>query len=338
MSEVVTGEAVALDLRPARVPSRLIATLIDAAAQFGLFFLLSVVLGAVQVDGAALAALSILSLVLVLIVYPIVFETLWRGRTPGKAAMGLRVVRDDGGPVGFRHALVRGLMACFFERPGLLVPLLGAAIGLLTSLGSERGKRVGDVLAGTFVQRERMPSKAVGAAAMVFMPPPLAAWAQTLDLSRLPDDLALSARQFLGRAGRLDPRAREDLGGRLVGAVAAVVTPPPPPGTPGWAYLSAVLAERRGREEARLARAAAVRAGQPQHASYDGAPGYGAPQAYPPPAYGRPPLGTEQYGAPQGYGPPAYDPPPVDGPRAPAEPARVPAPPQDGSGGFVAPR
>ena len=84
------------------------------------------------------------------------------------------------------------------------------------------------------------------------MPPPLEGWARSLDLSRLRDDLALSARSFLGRAGDLRPEAREDLGGRLVAAVQAVMSPPPPLGTPGWAYLSAVLAERRRRDGERL--------------------------------------------------------------------------------------
>jgi hypothetical protein len=85
------------------------------------------------------------------------------------------------------------------------------------------------------------------------MPPPLAAWAATLDLSRLPDDLALAARQFLARVGELAPSVREEMGARLAASVAAVTAPAPPPGTPAWAFLSAVLAERRRRDLERLA-------------------------------------------------------------------------------------
>ncbi len=84
------------------------------------------------------------------------------------------------------------------------------------------------------------------------MPSPLAGWATTLDLSRFDDTLALQCRQFLGRAGQLSDAARERLGGALVASVQSVVTPLPPLGTPGWAYLTAVLAERRRREEIRL--------------------------------------------------------------------------------------
>lgn len=84
------------------------------------------------------------------------------------------------------------------------------------------------------------------------MPPPLTGWATALDLSRLPDDLALSARQFVGPSTDFSVAAREDVGRRMAAAMQQVVTPPPPPGTPGWAYLTAVLVERRRRAEGRL--------------------------------------------------------------------------------------
>jgi len=252
VSQVVTGEAVALDLRPARLASRTLAALIDAALQFALLLMVAIVAGSLSlnVGPSAGAALAILVLVLVLLVYPVTFETVLRGRTPGKAAMGLRVVRDDGGPIRFRHALVRGLAGAFVERPGLFLVGLGVFVAVACQLLNERGKRLGDILAGTFVLQERLPKTASIAPGM---PPPLASWAAGLDLTRLDDNLALSCRQFLGRASQLDGRAREQVGGRLVAAVAAVTAPPPPPGTPGWAYLAAVLAERRRREEARLA-------------------------------------------------------------------------------------
>jgi hypothetical protein len=170
---------------------------------------------------------------------------LWRGRTLGKAALGLRVVRDDGGPIVFRHALVRGLVGALVD--------FGITLGagaLISSLLSDRGKRIGDIAAGTVVIQERVPS---ARGPMAHMPPPLAAWAATADLSRVPDDLALAARQFISRQHDLDPQIRESMGSRLVADVAAVVAPPPPPGTPGWAYLAAVLAERRRRSEQQLA-------------------------------------------------------------------------------------
>ncbi|GAC1329491.1 MAG: RDD family protein [Mycobacteriales bacterium] len=242
---VVTGEAVALDLRLARLPSRALAAAIDLSVELVLLVLSGVVTSRVVSDPAGALALELAVLLLIAVGYPVGLETLWRGRTLGKAALGLRVVRDDGGPIGFRQALVRALTGVFLERPGISLFVVGVAAQLL----SARGKRLGDVLAGTVVLQERV---VVRGGTVAVMPPPLAGWAVTLDLSRLPDDLALSARQFLSRSSQLSAAAREDLGSRLIAAIAERVSPPPPPGTPGWAYLSAVLAERRRRDELRL--------------------------------------------------------------------------------------
>ena len=246
MTLLVTGEAVALDLRPAALPSRAVAAVIDAFAQLGVLFVLSLVVATAAAGGlspAAATAINVVVLLLVFAGYPIVFETLMRGRTPGKAAMGLRVVRDDGGPIAFRQAFVRGLASMFLERPG--ITLFSGAV--VSSLLSPSGKRLGDLLAGTIVLQERIPAPNLTPPAM---PPPLAAWAAELDLAGLPDDLAQTARTFLGRTELTDD-ARASLGEQLVARVAAVVSPPPPPGTPGWAYLAAVLAERRRRAHGR---------------------------------------------------------------------------------------
>src|SRR5579862_2842350 len=101
------------------------------------------------------AALLVTAIVVSFVGYPVVFETLSRGRTLGKLALGLRVVSDDGGPVRFRQALVRGL-AGVVECWGVLgVP------AVITSMLSARGKRLGDIFAGTFVLRERAPRQSV---------------------------------------------------------------------------------------------------------------------------------------------------------------------------------
>lgn len=244
MTQLVTGEAVTLDLREAALPSRLLAALIDGAVQGGVFLALSLLLALVGAPNAAAAtAIVIVVFVGTGLGYPVAMETLWRGRTLGKAALGLRVVRDDAGPISFRQAFVRGLVGFVVERPGITL----YSGGVLCSLLNARGKRLGDLAAGTVVVQERVAGGSATFAAV--MPPPLAAWAGTLDLSRLPDDLAASVRSFLVRAPQMTDAARADLGQRLTTAVAAVTAPAPPPGTPGWAYLTAVLAERRRRAE-----------------------------------------------------------------------------------------
>ncbi len=247
MSQLVTGEAVTIDLRVARLGSRLIAATVDLSLQVvALLIMAFAAFMIVGPDNDALAAtVYLLIVVTVLVGYPVTAETVWHGRTIGKVAMGLRVVRDDGGPIRFRHAFVRGLLGAVVERPGALLGI-PAVVSMLIS---ERSKRLGDLLAGTVVLQERIPR---GNAAPVMMPPQLAYWASSLDLSVFGDALALSVRQFLGRVQELSPEARERIGSQLVASVLAVVTPPPPPGTPGWAYLSAVLAERTARAHRRL--------------------------------------------------------------------------------------
>jgi uncharacterized RDD family membrane protein YckC len=288
VSELVVGEAVVLELRLAKLASRALALTLDLAVQVLLLIVGSfVVIGvAVQVDSALGAALTLVFYLAVILGYPVAFETLSRGRSLGKMALGLRVVREDGGPIRFRHALVRGLLGVveFWMTFG--------SVALITSLASAKGKRVGDFLAGTVVVRERMP---VQGAPIAAMPPPLAGWAATLDLARVPDDLALAARQFLGRFQDLAPEVRESMGGRLATAMAAVTTPPPPPGVPAWAFLSAVLAERRRREMARMLPPAGYQPMSP----YDGHHPV-APQPPPVPSYGwqQPPQDGDSFTPP----------------------------------------
>lgn len=111
MAELVTGEAVALDLRVARLASRGCAILLDLLFQAVLLNVLLYVtlMTSLVADDAWTAGLTILVVAAVFVGYPCLFETLTRGRTLGKMALGLRVVADDGGPIRFRQALLRAL-------------------------------------------------------------------------------------------------------------------------------------------------------------------------------------------------------------------------------------
>lgn len=244
---LVSGEGVRLALAPAGVGSRVIATTIDVAIQAValLVLILLDVLVAGHADTAAVDAVVLVELILVLAGYPIVSEWLSRGRTLGKLALGLRVTRDDGGPIGFRHALVRGLAGLILEKPGLLFPLTTIA-GLVTMSISSREKRIGDMMAGTVVLNERSAPQAL-APLPLWVPVPLQPWVLSLDLHRLDDRLALSARQFVTRAHEMTYDAQAALGEDLRRRVLAVTAPPPPPGTPTPALLLSVLAERRRR-------------------------------------------------------------------------------------------
>jgi uncharacterized RDD family membrane protein YckC len=249
VAEVVTGEAVVLDVPCARFPSRLLALAIDVVIQLVLLFILYVVafvatLGSGSPGGATTATALLLVAVGVLVGYPVLWETLTRGASPGKFALGLRVVSDDGGPERFRQALVRGLAAV------MEIWLLFGCPALICSLLSDRGKRLGDLFAGTFVVQQRLPGRTDGAP-LPAVSPHLKCWGAGLELSGLTEQTAETARRYLARLPELTPAAQADLGQRIASAVAAQVSPPPPPGTPVAEYLSAVLTERRNREYAR---------------------------------------------------------------------------------------
>jgi len=239
----VTGEAVALDLRLAQFPSRTLGLTLDLLVQFALLLLLVWLSSSIadSLDTAAGKAIGLVAVVSVIVGLPTLIETLTRGRSLGKLATGQRVVRDDGGPVRFRHSFVRALF--------MIVDfwISGGSVGLICSLASSRGKRLGDHFAGTVVIRQRVPAAASLAAFTYRMPRGLEGWAPTLDLARLPDVTALHARQFLGRTGQLAPQVRTSMGLQLAAEVSTYVTPAPPHGTPAEDYLQAVLTERMRR-------------------------------------------------------------------------------------------
>ena len=249
LAEVVTGEAVVLEVPCARFPSRLLALALDLFLQVILLFILFVIVGLAitgdHVNGAAGGAITLTVSILIVVGYPVLWETLTRGGTPGKFALGLRVVGDDGGPERFRQALVRGLAAV------VEIWMLLGFPALISSLLSQRGKRLGDIFAGTFVIQQRLPAGR-GGAPLPVVSPELTSWGAQLEMSGLTDQTAETARRYLARLPELTPAAQAELGERIAAAVRAQVSPLPPPGTPPVAYLSAVLAERRNREQARL--------------------------------------------------------------------------------------
>ena len=241
---VVTGDAVVLDVQIAQLPVRALSALIDLTAIF-IGNIIGVLLWAAaltDLDPALSGAVLIIFTVLTLVGYPLVFETATRGRSLGKMALGLRVVSDDGGPERFRQALFRALAGV------IEIWTFAGGPAVICSMLSSKGKRIGDVFAGTVVISERAPRLSPPPP----MPPQLAWWASSLQLSGLGAKQAELARQFLSRASQLNPMVRDQMAYRIAGEVVAQISPPPPPGTPPQFVLAAVLAERHRRELARL--------------------------------------------------------------------------------------
>jgi hypothetical protein len=272
-------------------------------------------LSASGLDDAAQIALSIAAFLLVLVGGPIAVETLSHGRSLGKLACGLRVVRDDGGPIRFRHALVRGAIGV------VEILMTFGVVACIASLVSARGRRLGDVFAGTLVVRERIP---VGRTGFVPPPPPwLAGRFAGLDLSAVPDGLWLAVRQYLTRMPQLDPQVGWGMAERLAGDLAARTGAPVPSDVPPAAFLAAVVHERQLRE-VRRASGAGMGAG---------VPGSGHAAAAHPQPYSVAPPAAGAAAAPAAWQTAAPAPPPAAAPAPPQ--AAAPASPQVPSAGAV---
>ncbi|MFT4029391.1 MAG: RDD family protein [Protaetiibacter sp.] len=238
---LLTGEAVALDLRPAGFALRAGGAAIDFLASLILFVVLIMAFfipaGWIGMEAAWAGVFSITSLVTAFVVVPCAVETLTRGKSLGRLAVGARIVRDDGGAAGFRHAAIRALVGVV----DFLLTLggLAALVGIL----SPRSKRLGDHLAGSYAQYERAPRVATP----VFgMPLELTGWAQLADVARMPDPLARRIANFLASARDFDQARRGYLAQQLAYEASQYVSPLPD--ADPELFLAGVTVIRRERE------------------------------------------------------------------------------------------
>ena len=185
-----------------------------------------------DLSGVAAAALYVFTF-LVVFGYPAALETLWRGRTLGKAAFGLRVVTVEGAPVRFRHAAIRSIVQLVDKL------LFGGVIGVLTLLASPRNQRLGDLLAGTIVVRERTGARQPTAVRFT-APPHLTALVSTLDTSGLTDADYTTVRSFLLRTPSLSPEVRWTLARQLADPLVARMRTTVPSGLTPDDFLLAV--------------------------------------------------------------------------------------------------
>jgi len=232
-----TPEQVALSLPVAGLGARTLAALLD-----GLLVFLAWIVGLVaySVSGDLISEGKALSLAGQLLVvagvlaagwgWDVAWELLWRGQTPGKRALGLRVVGADGSPVGPAESVLRNALRA------VELPLVYAPAVLMVAL-TPRRQRLGDLVAGTLVVQERRydlsrygPPEGAAARwrALAGRAPALLAPA---DFERLAD--------FLARRGELAPEARARLARRLAAALAARAGLAPPPDADAEPFLEA---------------------------------------------------------------------------------------------------
>ncbi len=198
--EAHTPEGVALRLPAAGPLPRALAWSIDAAIRGAVLMTASIFLGLLGKSGMGLFLLAVFS---VLWIYPVLFEVLRDGQTPGKRSMNLRVIRDDGAPVGWQASIVRNLM-----RTVDMLPLF-YAVGLVAGLFDPAGRRLGDIVAGTLVihvpPRERKRSAPA-------QPGDVVAGSPLRGVALLPYEQAAVV-AFSERAAGLTPERQEELAG-----------------------------------------------------------------------------------------------------------------------------
>jgi uncharacterized membrane protein SpoIIM required for sporulation/uncharacterized RDD family membrane protein YckC len=222
---IITPDHIELDFEPAGLGSRLLASMVDVAVIIGIFFalLLGGILAGVTTAGmvtadAGVVFFAVLILLLYAVVwgYFVVFEAIWHGQTPGKRVAGIRVVLLNGLPVGWRESALRNLV-----RAADMFPPPAALVGSLMILFSPRGQRLGDVLAGTMVVREKFVTNAHPRASRWET-----AWVAGAEQGKTRrsismGDMKIDARQiqvverFLARCETLDRTRRETLAWRI---------------------------------------------------------------------------------------------------------------------------
>jgi uncharacterized RDD family membrane protein YckC len=239
---VVTPEGVLLEFRAAGVGSRMLALAIDLFLQILLLILLLIVftLAVVAIGDAVAVIFVIVSLFLIIYGYPAIFETLWDGRTVGKAVLGIRVITTEGGPVTFRHSAIRAMLATF----DFWAPTPGGLVALTSALVTARSQRLGDLAAGTIVVR-----RPKAAASPVFFAPAYGAehLSSLLDTSALTPQHYAVVRDFLLRVGELDRVHAVALGDELATRVGELTDSPRPPWLDSHRYLISVLCAHQTR-------------------------------------------------------------------------------------------
>ena len=141
-TRIETPEGIDLLLRPAGLVPRALAFGMDFSFRALILGALFLVFSLFESFGAGLTALS---LFLVTWWYTVLFEVLNQGRTPGKQIMGLRVIHDDGTPIGWTASLIRNLLRFVDMMP------FGYSLGAISCLQHPQFKRLGDLAAGTLV-------------------------------------------------------------------------------------------------------------------------------------------------------------------------------------------
>jgi uncharacterized RDD family membrane protein YckC len=247
---IATPEGLELTLALAGLGSRFIAGAVDLLIQEILAVILFLVAAAL---GGFLLAVDAIGQFVILLLYPILFEVLGHGRTPGKRLTHLRVLREDGTPVDLQASAIRNLVRLLDGPLLLYLPTLGGIAA------TRRNQRPGDMAAGTVVVREprsvrapresRRRSRRERVAATVTGPATGTGGGRYgLEASAVTAQELAAVRHFLERRDSLEPKARRELARRLASGLRDKVGSVPRE-LGGEAFLEALVAERTNQEK-----------------------------------------------------------------------------------------
>jgi len=263
-----TPEQVELEFAVAGVGSRFVAVLLDHLIMAGLFLVLGLLWG-VLVSSVAnrinLLGKWILALFIALNFalywgYFTLFEAFWRGQTPGKRTMKLRVIKDSGRQITLFEAMSRNLLRIIDYLPAFYLT------GVITMLCTKRHQRLGDLAAGTIVVHERsdeqpllvergtsiMPAQALPAFDLVSSGAAQSAGSLPADaVAKLRADDLLLIESFFARALDLSLTTRAEIAGRIAAQMAAKMNVTVPAGNPER-FLEAIAYAMRSSGRARL--------------------------------------------------------------------------------------
>ena len=171
-------------------------------------------LGGYSQVGLWLISIELLIAFFIYVGYFVCFETLWQGQTPGKRYVKIRVIRDDGRPVGLQQSTLRALLRPFDD-----FFFLGV---FLIALG-KREKRLGDWVAGTIVIQEEQPLTPTALKVSEQAQPLANKLLERADFSRLlPEDFAV-IREYLQRREGMIPRAKDEVSRQLANKVKEII-------------------------------------------------------------------------------------------------------------------
>ncbi len=229
--DIETPEQVVFSYTVAGIGSRAAAALLDYLIMAVLFAGLGILFSAIgarvgRAGGATVRTPGAWALAVIILLafaiqwgYYVVFEAIWDGQTPGKRRLGIRVVQDGGYSVSFAASAVRNILRIVDMQPGVAY-----AVGIVSAVLSRSGKRLGDLVAGTFVVHERVIPVRVSAGS-----------AQPSDAGPAPVSAALTAAEyelldrFVARQASLDPERRRALTAQLAARLAASLRDVPGP-------------------------------------------------------------------------------------------------------------